>query len=380
MIRAVRIAVCLLIALFARGLPAGAVSVALLDIENRSADPRYDYLAGIIKGLLLFDLSAEPGIELVDRAELESILTEQELRLSSITENPDQSLRIGKILGADQLVKGEYVFLGDEILVSFTLLDVVSARSAVFSERGSTENLIHGLAEQIIRRLTGKEVRLQSAQRERSILSLRDETPGVIALHTHLVDAEIFLDEEFVGYSTGDVRVPYLLEDVTPGPHRLRLHLSNFGVVKEPEISFHDWEEELLVEPGRRHVVRATARHFNSILYDLMQLVRDELSLRGPAEGDPLRRRHEFAFTGRGGEEIDGVLEISAQIRGASVEVRVLLTLRDVPYSFSLSAAEGENTLKEELAPVELRVDVEPDEVSYSVWRTDIRQNMFYDR
>jgi hypothetical protein len=56
------------------------------------------------------------------------------------------------------------------------------------------------------------------------------------------------------------------------------------------------------------------------------------------------------------------------------------LTLRDVPYSFSLSAAEGENTLKEELAPVELRVDVEPDEVSYSIWRTDIRQNMFYDR
>lgn len=376
--KTIRIIACLLLALLAGGLQAGAVSVALLDIENRSADPRYDYLAGIIKGLLLFDLSAEAGVELVDREELENILTEQELRLSSITEDPDQSLRIGKILGADQLVKGEYVFLGNEILVSITLLDVISARSAVFSDRGSTENLIHGLAEQIIRRLTGREVVLRSEQRQRSILSLQDETPGTIAFHTHLVDAEIYLDEEFAGYSTGDIRVPYLLENVAPGRHRLRLHLSNFGVVKEPEISFHDWEEELIVKPGKRHVIRATAQHFNSILYDMKQLIREEMSLR--ALTDILKRQHEFAFTSRGGEQIEGSLEISAENSNGAVTVRALFTLQDKPYNFTLSAAEGENELKEEFSPVELRIEVETDEVDYSIWRTDIWQNMFYEK
>jgi len=378
--KAVRIVFCLLILLIVLGVQAGAVSVALLDIENRSADPRYDYLAGIIKGLLLFDLSAEPGIELVDRGELESILAEQELRLSSITEDTDQSLRIGKILGADKLVKGEYVFLGSEILVSVTLLDVVSARSAVFSDRGSTENLIHSLAEQLIRRLTGKEVRLRSEQRERSILSLQDETPGTIALHTHLVDAEIFLDEEFVGYSTGDARVPYVLENILPGPHRLRLRLSNFGIVKEPEISFHDWEEEVVVQPGKRHVIRATARHFNSIIYDLMQVVREDMSLRDQPAGEPLTRRHGFSFVSRKGEAVEGSLEISAVQSGKTVRVQVQFVLLGASYSFNLSSAEGENELREQLHPVELKVEVEPNEVSYSIWRTDIRQNMFYDR
>jgi hypothetical protein len=378
--KSTRIGVCLLIFACACALQAGAVSVALLDIENRSADPRYDYLAGIVKGLLLFDLSAEPGVELVDRGELESILAEQELRLSSITEDTDKSLRIGKILGADQLLKGEYVFLGSEILLSVTLLDVTSARSVVFSDRGSTENLVHGLAEQLIRRLTGKQVRLQSEQRERSILSMQDETPGTIALHTHLVDAEIYLDEEFVGYSTGDARIPYLLEDVAPGPHRLRLHLQNFGVVKEPEITFHDWEQEVAVKPGKRHVVRAGARHFNSIIYDLMQVVREDMSLRELAADTPLLRRHEFAFVSREGESIAGTLEIKAVQAAAAFEVKVLFTLQGAEYRFTLGSAAPGNEIRQEFAPLELRVEVEADEVSYAIWRRDIRQNMFYDR
>ena len=73
---------------------AESMSLAFLPIENLSANPRYDYLEGIIKGILLYDLSSTEGINVVDRSEMESILKEQELRLSSLTEDQGRALEI----------------------------------------------------------------------------------------------------------------------------------------------------------------------------------------------------------------------------------------------------------------------------------------------
>ena len=52
--------------LFGTLLIAGALpaTLAFLSIDNISMDPRYDYLEGIIRGILLFDLSgqeSQPG-------------------------------------------------------------------------------------------------------------------------------------------------------------------------------------------------------------------------------------------------------------------------------------------------------------------------------
>ncbi|MBA7627040.1 hypothetical protein ES703_34501 [subsurface metagenome] len=252
-------------------LSAESLSIAFLPIENLSANPRYDYLEGIIKGILQYDLSSEPGLEVVDRSQLEHILKEQELRLGSLADDQGKALEVGRIIGADYLLKGEYVFLGDEVLVTISLLDVTTARTTTFRERGSSENILHCLAEQIIFRFLGKQIKLQSNQRDRSIISLRDETPGLIALHSHLIEAEIFLDDEFVGYTTGGGRVPFMIENVAPGLHRLRIHLQDFGLVREPEITFHDWQEEVEVRPGKRHVIRAKAQMslFGNMMFHL---------------------------------------------------------------------------------------------------------------
>ena len=98
-----------LLAFSSAGLVAGAQTrtVAFLHVANLDTNPRYDYLAGMIKGLLLFDLSRIEGVAVVERSRLEEVLREQELQLSDLLSNDVQSVGVGKLLKADFLLKAE---------------------------------------------------------------------------------------------------------------------------------------------------------------------------------------------------------------------------------------------------------------------------------
>jgi len=354
------------------------VNVAFLSIDNSSANPRYDYLEGIVRGLLLFNLSGARDIEVVNRSDLDDILREQELQLSSLAEDQNKAIEVGRILGADYLLRGEYVFLGSDVLITVRLLDVVSARTLTFSERGAGENTLHSISEQIIFRLTGREVSLQSDQHDRSIISLQDEKPGSVHLFSHLIDAEIFVDDEFVGYTTGDPRVPFEIEDLSPGTHRLRIHLSSFGVVKQPEITFHDWEEEVEIKPGKRSVVRAKARHFNEIIYGLQRLVREEISFRELEAEGSVSREHDASFIDREGRPVPIELVAEARRRDDELEYTVVVSYDGEIHSYDLSGPIREQReIREMIGKVEVWLEVDSSEVSYSVRRRDIAQNMF---
>jgi TolB-like protein len=378
-----RLFVCLLISLFVLtciapvAAQALSVNIAFLSIDNLSANPRYDYLEGIVRGLLLFDLSGAQDIEVVNRSDLDAILRERELQLSDLAEDQNRAIEVGRILGADYLLRGEYVFLGNDVLITVRLVDVVEARSLVFSERGDSENTLHAIAEQVIFRLTGREVALQSEQHDRSIISLQDEKPGSVHLFSHLIDAEIFVDDEFVGYTTGDPRVPFQIEDLSPGTHRLRIHLSGFGVVKEPEITFHDWEEEVRIAPGKRTVVRAKAQLFNHIIYNLQQLVREDIGFRELEGGESIRREHDASFVDRDGKAVPITLVATARRQGDRLEYVVEISYQDQMYKWDLSGPiDEQKEVREQVGKVEVRLEVDSSEVSYEIWRKDIEQGM----
>ena len=354
------------------------VHIAFLNIDNLSANPRYDYLEGIIRGLLLFDLSSAEDIEVVNRSDLDDILKEQELQLGALAEDQKKALEVGRILGADYLLRGEYVFLGKDVLITIRLLDVVDARSLTFSERGASENTLHAIAEKIIFRLTGREVVLQSERHDRSIISLQDEKPGSVQLFSHLIDAEIFVDGGFVGYTTGDPRVPFEIDNLPPGTHRLRIHLGGFGVVKSPEISFHDWESEVQVEPGKRTVIRANARHFNEIIYELQQLVREDVRLSELEEGSSLRLERDASFVDREARQVPITLIVELGRRGENLLYEVELHYEDQVLHFDLSGPlNAKRAVREIIGKVELKLEADSNEISYEIWRQDIEQNMF---
>jgi hypothetical protein len=76
------------------GTGAEAATLAFLSIDNMGMDPRYDYLEGIIRAVLLFDLSGREDVQVVNRADLESILREQELQMSTLAEEQNTAIKV----------------------------------------------------------------------------------------------------------------------------------------------------------------------------------------------------------------------------------------------------------------------------------------------
>jgi hypothetical protein len=146
-----------------------APAVAILDIANAGLDPRVDYLSSIVQGILAFDIGSRNELALVDRRNLDALLKEKELSLSSLGQDAGAAAEAGKLVGADWLLSGEYVFLGSDVLLTLSLTEASTAKRTVFRDRGPNENLVHKLAEQIVLRLTGKQASFVDRSEERRV-------------------------------------------------------------------------------------------------------------------------------------------------------------------------------------------------------------------
>lgn len=353
--------------------------IAFTAVRNISGDPRMDYLGGIVQGLLLYDLSRAEGIILVDRASLDRVLMELELQLSGIVDDRGAASKVGKLLGVDFLVSAEFVALSGEVLVTAKSVEVSSGRQVSFIERGSTENIVHRLSESLAEYYSGKKQVFSNPAFERSILTMRDESPGSIALHSIMQRAEILLDGDFVGYTTGDSAVPFLLEKLTPGKHTVSVHYGNgFGVVRLPEVIFEDWKLVVDVQPGKRHVVRDETRSFNSVLYNLENLVNEDFVFDKSKSIKPF----ETSFVDRAGANVKVVFNLEARGSGSATEFLATLSVNGDKRSWTLSA-EPDKEVKIEgtvgLVRFTLSVDMRYDriDVGYSLERTDVWQGMF---
>ena len=106
--------------------------MAVLTPENRTNDPRYDYVGAIINGIVLYDLSTAGSVEIVDRSALDDALRERELSLSALAINPSK-LSEG-IVGADYILTGEYVLLGEDLRLTLKLVDTATTRVITFAD------------------------------------------------------------------------------------------------------------------------------------------------------------------------------------------------------------------------------------------------------
>jgi hypothetical protein len=89
--------------------PQGVLTVAVFDFESK--DEAVRDLGPKVATLVNANLSAEPQIITVERAELEKVLGEHELGLSG-TVNPESAAKVGQLTGAKVLVTGR-VFKAD---------------------------------------------------------------------------------------------------------------------------------------------------------------------------------------------------------------------------------------------------------------------------
>jgi hypothetical protein len=93
----------------AQAAPPNVLTVAIFDFESK--DEAVSGLGPKVATLVNANLSAEPQIITVERAELERVLGEQELGLGG-TVNPESAAKVGQLTGAKVLVTGK-VFKAD---------------------------------------------------------------------------------------------------------------------------------------------------------------------------------------------------------------------------------------------------------------------------
>jgi TolB-like protein len=104
------------------------LTTAVLDIENLSPDDSTgDDLGGLLSSEIVGKLSSKPGVQIIERQKLLSVLQELKLGSSELTDESVR-LRVGRMLGARQMVFGSYLVSGDSMRLDLRLVDVETGR------------------------------------------------------------------------------------------------------------------------------------------------------------------------------------------------------------------------------------------------------------
>lgn len=350
-------------------LTAQNVNIAFLGVENLNRDPRYDYLEGMILGVLMYDFTRVDDVSLVERARIDRIIDEQNLRLTGLLNDEDTARQVGQLAGADYLIEGDYAFLGRDLVINMRIMDSAEGTTTAVSVRGYTENSIHGLAEQIVQEITGKPVILAGIEGERSLLSLSDEEPGSVEFYCNFIDGEIYVDEEFYGYTPGG-RIPTLLEDLSPGAHTLRVEGGDdFGEIIWPEVRFVDWERTVEVKTGRKIVVRAMINHFNRLIYYGRELYSESWNME-PGDNGSIAVDEDISYVDRNGKTIPVRIRMNASIEDERPLIHIIIDADGENYSWDFDSDTDEINLDESAGPVE--VDFERDWYTSGYWSVDL--------
>ncbi len=96
-----------------------------------------EMVESILVNSLVAKLAGIPGLEILDRTKLDSVLEEQNLALSGLVDS-NTVMGIGGLLGSMAVLTGDCIFEGDEVFISSMIIDsetglVLHARAAAFS-------------------------------------------------------------------------------------------------------------------------------------------------------------------------------------------------------------------------------------------------------
>lgn len=114
-----------LLALAARAATPQILTVAIFDFESKDESVRD--LGPKVAALLNANLSADPQLILVERAELEKVLGEQELGLSGAA-SAETAARVGNLTGAKVLITGRVFRADNELLIVAKIIGTETSR------------------------------------------------------------------------------------------------------------------------------------------------------------------------------------------------------------------------------------------------------------
>lgn len=106
--------------------PGPSPTVAILALRNVGPTARLTPMETGFAEILQAQLSMLDDVRLVERQKLYDILSEQELSAAQLTD-PRQAIRIGRLLGAERLVYGSFLELGETFRIDVRIADTQTA-------------------------------------------------------------------------------------------------------------------------------------------------------------------------------------------------------------------------------------------------------------
>jgi hypothetical protein len=144
------LALVCLAGMVARAELAQPLTIAVFDFE--SGDENVRDLGPKVATLVNANLSADPNLITVERAELEKVLGEQELGLSG-TVTPDSAAKVGNLTGAKVLVTGRVFKTDAEIFIVAKIIGTETSR--VYGElvKGGVDASLSDLSESLAKKI-----------------------------------------------------------------------------------------------------------------------------------------------------------------------------------------------------------------------------------
>ena len=103
------------------------IVIAVVDFRNTGNDESYDYLENTIPEAIITYLAKAGNVEIVERSRLKDALKEMELGMSGILDE-QTAVEVGKAVGANAILVGSFVSIGDVIRINARLIDVKTSR------------------------------------------------------------------------------------------------------------------------------------------------------------------------------------------------------------------------------------------------------------
>lgn len=197
---------------------ASATRVGVFDFVSTSEQPSLGFLSSTLPAALSEPLSSRPGVQLVERSQLDRVASERGAQLSGLLELPD-SLR--PLLPADALVLGRYGGRLDSLWLQVRVVDVGSGEvKGTFSRSAPLQEILAGMS------TLASQIELVLGSDSSARLDLVSDPPGAV----------VHLDGRPLG------RTPIADQRIPPGRHELSV--SRTGRVT--------WTDTIAVEPSSR--------------------------------------------------------------------------------------------------------------------------------
>ena len=180
--------------------PPAKKTVAVLDFDNHSGDEKYDPLGKGIAAMMISDLSAVDGVQLVEREHLQDLIEELKLQQSQYAD-PATASKIGKFTGADYVVVGAINALDPNVRIDTRVLRVESGEIVKTAVAQGKEEKFFKLQKQLSDQLIdGLELALSPEQKAK--LEKQQERNRIDELATALKFSQAmwaFDNEDYVG-------------------------------------------------------------------------------------------------------------------------------------------------------------------------------------